>query len=308
MKSNRLTQAIGALTLVAACSAATTATAGLSDYNNARYYDRFNPPPERFNTKSAERGFDSNGRVNPNALQVPNHEGRQTIQRTPLYDNQGRQLSADGRRVETQAGHIGLYNGDHRGKLLAGGMARINIGGRNRDCIFVNAAKRQGGGTFSGWMRLDKISPAVVKNYNNNIKRRRDSSSVRYTANPGGNRRYNRMTVQTTGVPRAMRDGYIIKNRTSNAGKVEYYYYRDGTLNGFVNLPETGNKRHGVQCSRATSGQSFWRDKDVDYYEQTIYKNNSSRVAGTFRFAYGFFETSAGERIYCWTNREVLKD
>ena len=310
MQSNRFTQAFGALTLLAACGAATTGTtamAGLSEYHNSRYFDEFNPPPEDYNTKEKEWGHDSGGDKNPNAMQL-DRSTMKTTKETYIFDNQGNRLREGGEDVKLKKGKIGYYDGEYFGKILAGGTARMKVGNKTLDMIFVNGAPRKGGGTFSGWVPRDNLSPSnSIYNTNQNIKERRDSSSVRYTEAPDGNRAYKRQTVKNQAPPSSLSGGYIIKNRHSNAGKVEYYYVRDGTLNGFTNLPETGNKRFGVQGSRTKPGESFWRDKGVDYYEQTIYKRDSSRVAGTFRFTYGYFKTSDGERIYCWTNRECME-
>ena len=258
---------------MAACSAATTATAGLSDYNDADYYDEFNPPPEDYNTKSKERGFDSNGSVNPNAMQLDG-KTMKTTKETYIFDNQGNRLREGGEDVKLKKGKIGYYDDGHFGKILAGGTARMKVGRKTIDMIYVNAAPRKGGGTFSGWIPRDNLSPSdSIYNTNQNIKERRDSSDVRSTRASGStSRNYQRYEVKNQGTPSALQGGYIIKNRTSNAGKAEYYYVRDGTLMGFTNLPETGNKRHGVQGSRTKPGQYFWRDKNVDYYEQTIYK------------------------------------
>ena len=102
-------------------------------------------------------------------------------------------------------------------------------------------------------------------------------------------------------------NGRVVPNRTSSAGKVNFYYIREGMLQGFINIPETGNKRHGVQCSRTKVGGKFWKDKDVPEYKQKIYKKGSNQLLGEFKFVFGFFETSGKTKIYCWTNKDCLK-
>jgi len=280
------------------------AQAGLDDYNNSEYYDQFNPSPFSFNTAGWQVGYDSGGNDNPNALQWSETI---EIEETFLYDNYGNKLSKDGVEVVTKAGPVGYYDGDHFGKVHAGAWAKIRINGIDRDCIYLAAAKIQGGGTYSGWARVDRASPEdKLASYTQTIYNRRESASVRYTANPDGNLRYQEHKVVDTSVPAALEEGYILPDRTSNAGKAKYYYIRDGVLNGFINLPETGNKRHGVQSSRVKVGKSFWRDLDVDDYIQNIYGYNSSNIVGTFRWSFGYFETNTGQKIYCWTNRECL--
>lgn len=276
------------------------AQAGLDDYHDAAYFDEFNPPPETFNPDYI--GYDSRGKANPNALQF---SGGASVKETPLYDNFGNQLTKSGRKVVTDAEDVGYYNGDHNGKIHAGAIAQIVINGRTEDCIYLNAVAVDGAGTYSGWAPVSAMSPQTeVWTKSQEVYSRRER--VRYTANPGGRGRYDRMEVENCQVPSAMTGGYIIPDRTSSAGKVDYYYIRDGVLNGFINLPETGNKRHGVQASRVRVGEYFWRDKDVDDYIQYIYGRGSSKVVGTFRFAYGYFVTNAGTKIYTWTNRDCL--
>ena len=235
-------------------------TVGLGDYYNPEYFDTYNPPPGDFNNNSNQVGFDSGGNDNPNALQFA---GGATVAATPMYDNNGNQLVVDGIPVVTEAEQVGYYNGFHNGKIHAGAIATITIDGVDRDCIYLAAVDIQGSGTFSGWVRVDQMSPSsTVWQYSQEINARRET--VRYTQNPSGSSRYEQMEVLDQSVPSALTDGYIIPGRTSNAGKVNYYYTRDGLNNGFVNLPETGNKRHGVQCSRVKPGSFFWRDMDVD--------------------------------------------
>ena len=284
---------------------ASTAQAGLDDYKNPGYFDDFNPSPNDFNTTGWQVGFDSGGNDNPNALQW---SATLEVEETYLYDNYGNKLTKDGDIVETKAGRIGYYgNGEHFGKVHAGAWTQIKINGVTRDCIYLAAAPIQGGGTYSGWARVDRMNEeSKLRTYSQQIHNRRESSSVRYTANPGGSSRYVKHTVINASVPSAMEDGYILPNRTSNAGKSTYYYIRDGVLNGFINLPETGNKRHGVQSSRVRVGGNFWRDLDVDNYIQDIYGYNSSSIVGTFRWCFGYFETNTGDKIYCWTNLECL--
>ncbi|MGJ8641589.1 MAG: RICIN domain-containing protein [Opitutaceae bacterium] len=283
-------------------AALSTAEAGLDDYTNPDYYDQFNPEPASFNSQSWQVGFDSSGNDNPNALQW---SATIEVEETYLYDNYGNKLKEDGVEVITEAGPIGYYDGEHYGKVHAGAWAKIKINGTERDCIYLAAAHIQGGGTYSGWARVDKASPEdKLTSYSQTIYDRRES--VRYTANPGGSSRYVEHTILDTSVPAALEDSYILPDRTSNAGKAKYYYIRDGVLNGFINLPETGNKRHGVQASRVKVGKSFWRDVDVDDYIQNLYGYDSSTVAGTFRWSFGYFETNTGQKIYCWTNRDCL--
>ncbi len=280
-----------------------SATVGLDDYVNAAYFDEFNPSPYDFNTKNSQIGYDSRGKENPNALQF---SGGASVKETPMYDNYGNQLVKNGTPVVTEAERVGYYDGFHNGKIHAGAIASININGKARDCIYLNAVDVKGSGTYSGWVRVDKMKPSSkVWDHSQEINKRREK--VRYTKNPKGSSRYERMEVLNKSVPSSMEGGYIIPNRSSNAGKVTYYYIRDGLLNGFINLPETGNKRHGVQCSRVKPGSSFWRDKDVDNYIQNIYKSDSSKIIGTFNWAYGYFVTDEGTKIYCWTNRDCLK-
>jgi len=287
--------------IVASCFI--SAAVGLDDYYNPEYFDEFNPTPYDFNTKNSQIGYDSGGNENPNALQF---SGGASVKETPMYDNYGNQLVKNGNLVVTEAERVGYYDGFHNGKIHAGAIASINIDGKARDCIYLNAVDVQGSGTYSGWVRVDQMSPSsTVWEVSQEIHEKRES--VRYTKNPDGSSRYERMEVHDISVPSAMEDGYIIPNRTSNAGKVTYYYIRDGLLNGFINLPETGNKRHGVQCSRVKPGSSFWRDMDVDNYIQNIYGYDSSKIIGTFNWAYGYFVTDTGTKIYCWTNRDCLK-
>ncbi|WP_108804231.1 RICIN domain-containing protein [Aquimarina sp. Aq107] len=274
---------------------------GLEDYVNPEYFDQFNPPPGEFNT--SQIGFDSRGKDNPNALQFT---GGAQVNETPMYDNYGNQLVVDGIPVVTEEERVGYYDGFHNGKIHAGAIAKINIDGTEKDCVYLNAVDIQNSGTYSGWVPVDQMSPSsTIWQYSQQINERRES--VRYTKNPKGSSRYERMEVVAQSFPANMVNGYIVPDRTSNAGKVDYYYIRDGLLNGFINLPETGNKRHGVQCSRVKPGSSFWRDMDVDNYIQNIYAYNSTTVVGTFRWCYGYFVTDAGTKIYCWTNRECLR-
>ena len=280
----------------------TSTEAALRDYKNPRYFDTYNPPPEDFNPDYIGRS--SNGDRNPNALQF---SGGASVGVTPLYDNYGNQLTKNGRKVVTKSKEVGYYNGRHNGKIHAGAIARIKINGRTENMIYLSAVDVDGPGTYSGWAKVSAMSPAgKTWDLSREVNSRRESSKVRYTANSGGRNRYDRMEVENCQVPSSMRDGYIIPNRSSSAGKVEYYYIRDGVLNGFINLPETGNKRHGVQGSRVRVGESFWRDKDVDDYIQDIYGRNSSRKIGSFRFTFGYFKTNGGTKIYSWTNRECL--
>ena len=76
------------------------AQASLEFYNNARYFDRFNPPPKAFNTRAANVGFDSQKRDDWNALQF---RGGAKVAQTPIYDNQGNPLTKKGKPVVTKA-------------------------------------------------------------------------------------------------------------------------------------------------------------------------------------------------------------
>ncbi|MFC7338220.1 hypothetical protein ACFQY0_13585 [Haloferula chungangensis] len=283
-----------------------SAHAGLDDYHDAAYYDQFNPPPSTFNSTSWQVGFDSGGNANPNALQWSETI---TVDATYLYDNNGNKLTEDGVEVMTEEGPVGYYDGEHYGKVHAGAWAEIRINGVTRECIYLAAAEIQGGGTYSGWARVDRMEPqSNLSSYTQSIYARRESAAVRYTANPAGSTRYVMHTVLDVPVPSALEESYIIPNRTSSAGKAKYYYIRDGVLNGFINLPETGNKRHGVQCSRSRIGKNFWRDMDVNDYVQNLYGYDSSTVIATFRWCFGYFETNTGQKIYCWTNRDCLDE
>ena len=281
------------------------AQASLEFYNNARYFDRFNPPPKAFNTRAANVGFDSQKREDWNALQF---RGGAKVAQTPIYDNQGNPLTKKGKPVVTKAGPVGYYNGKHLGKIHAGALAEIEIDGETHRCVYLAAVDIKGGGTHSGWVRADQMSPQEkVWKISSEIYARRESPRVRYTANPKGAERYQRYIVVDASAPEAMRDGYIKPKRTSNSGKTKYYYIRDGVLNGFINLPETGHGRHGVQASRAPVGDAFYRDLDVKPYKQKIYGRDSKKVVGRFDYVFGYFETNAGTKIYCWTNSDCLE-
>lgn len=293
-----LASAVAVAGLVSLVGHTAPAQAGLDDYKNAGYFDRYNPRPSKWNTKKSQWGFGGNSQDNPNAVQLKGKTMR--VKKTNMFDNFGNKIN------QTKEGKVGYYS-KHYGKLHAGAWAKIHVDGKSRECLYLNAVPVTGGGTFSGWVRADRVTPSDALTVVKQMYQRRESSNVRYTKNSSKSR-YNRMTVQNRGVPSKLKDGYIIPNRTSSAGKVSYYYIRDGLLNGFINLPETGNKRHGVQATRVKPGQSFWRDKDVNYYTQTIYKRNSKTKLGTFQFAYGYYKTNTGQRIYCWTNRACLKD
>lgn len=296
-------------TLFAALAAvllpAVGAQASLEFYTNARYYDRFNPPPNTFNTQAAHVGFDSQKRDDWNALQF---RGGAKVAQTPIYDNQGNPLTKKGKAVVTKAGPVGYYKGKHLGKIHAGALAQITIEGEEHRCVYLAAVDIKGGGTHSGWVRADQMSPVdQVWKISAEIYKRRESPRVRYTANSKGIERYQGFTVVDRSAPEAMQDGYIKPKRTSNSGKTKYYYIRDGVLNGFINLPETGKGRHGVQSARAPLGDTFYRDLDVKPYKQKIYARDSKKVVGRFDFVYGYFETNAGTKIYCWTNSDCLE-
>ena len=286
------------------CGVSLAAQAAQEHYHDAKYFDRFNPPPSTFNVKSSQVGYDSQKRTDENALQF---KGGAAVESTPIYDNQGQQLTKKGKPVVTKAGRVGYYKGEHLGKIHAGAVAQVEIDGTRQNCVYLAAVDIKGGGTHSGWVPVDQMRPAdKVWKIDGEIYERRESPRVRYTRNPKGDDGYERMTVIDRDVPKALDKGYIIPKRTSQSGKATYYYIRDGVLNGFINLPETGKGRHGVQAAREAVGGHFWRDKDVRVYPQTIYGYDSKKVVGSFDFVFGYFETNAGTKIYCWTNADCL--
>lgn len=254
----------------------------------------WNVPPVKYNPDYPGAG--RTGTANYNKLQRPT--GKQRINRTQLYDNQGNVLGI------AKAGLIGYYGRRRYGGINAGATTKVKIDGKDRVVTFIAAAPTVGGGSQSGYVIHWELSGAkrILQLQQQVIARMRSL----YPTNDG--RSYTKMIVNDNTLPFEHAEYYVDPDRDSSytAGKAKYYYTRDGVLDGLINIPETGKQRFGVSCDQAPIGETFWMDDNIEEAVVAYYAPSSEVVAGRFRLVYGYFVTSAGAKRFCWTNRECL--
>ena len=289
-RSNRL----AVLTLFAAFFSANALTATAQDA-----WWKYNLKPVRYNPDCPGAG--NSGNTNYNKMQIPGVTQR-VKEDTGIYDNQGNLLG------EAKEGKIGYYDNRRQGGINSGAITKVRINGVSRDVIYAHAALTVGGGSQSGYIRLNKLTPrSTIEDKQNEI-----ADKIADLLPSQNNHSYKKMRVVNKTLPNFAEEYYVTPNRdpSKTAGKAKFYWVRDGVLDGLINLPETGSQRYGVSWDQAPVGSPFWMDEDVDEYVIEVFAPNSSKVSknASFRMRYGYFKTNANKKRYCWTNRECLNN
>ncbi|MEP3481260.1 MAG: hypothetical protein ABJZ55_18615 [Fuerstiella sp.] len=269
-----------------------------------------NPWPALYNKEWAGKG--SKGQVIYNKLLIPGKTMR--IQETWLYDNQGNPMA------KTQASSVGYVAGERDGGINAGCITNLLIDGVKTECVLMFAIdiqrgsgisgegkKERGGGRRSGWAPLESLEPRdELLKIQHTIKSRIDK--IRPNQRQGNVKEY---TVIDYSLPEEAAEWYVTPGRSAkkSQGKAKYYFTRRGRLYGLINIPESGKQRFGVTYDVAPVGAKFYRDMAEPEVKVPIYAPDSTKPSQyTLPLVYGAFINNAGEKRFCWTNSDCLKD
>jgi len=174
--------------------------------------------------------------------------------------------------------------------------------------IYLWSVNVKQGDRASGRVKTSKLSPKNdIKDVLNNQK----SNRLALFDKQHEHNNYQAFKTQEYFLPTHMEEYYLDPDRSASytAGKAKYYYTRRNLNSGLMNIPETGKQRYGVAHDLAPPGATFYRDMNVDRVNVNIYPPSSSEAQNhKLRLVWGYYETSAGHRIYSWVNERTLID
>lgn len=261
----------------------------------------FNQPSKKFN--ATYYGYGSSGQTVYNKIDL--QDGRMmTIQGgRSLYDNQGNIIA----ETVEDTSVIGYYNGTRDGGLVPGSFAKIRLSnGKTQRMTYAWSVNVAGGGRASGWVRIKRLAPK--RDINSILKQtQKDKQALWDEEHLHSN--YQSYTVEDAALPSYMEEYYLDPGRDASytAGKAKYYYTREGRITGLMNIPETGSQRYGVGHDVASAGTTFYRDMNIARIDVKIYPPSSYDESDhKLQLVWGFFETSAGSKVFSWVNKRAL--
>ena len=260
----------------------------------------FNPPPVEFNP--IYYGYGSTGKKTYNKVDLQDGRLMEVDDGVAMYNNQGEII------WHTVGSAIGYYEGSRDGGIVAGAITKIQAGGKNYDMIYLWSVNVAEGGRASGWVKTSKLTPKsdIVDILND----QKDDLLALFEGEHEHNN-YQGFETQEYFLPSYMEEYYLDPDRDASytAGKAKYYYTRDNVNSGLMNIPETGSQRYGVAHDLAPIGATFYRDMNLSRVNVNIYPPSSSTALNhKLRLVWGYYQTSAGERIYSWVNERTLID
>lgn len=243
-------------------------------------------------------GYGSTGQTIYNKIDL--QDGRtMSFERTPLYDNNGDYVA------EAWASDIGYVDGEKDGGFPAGGIADIKINGVVTKCVYAWSVNTVEGGRTSGWAPISAFTPAKdIQTIQETIRER-----IEEIIPPDDGRIYAKKTVVSGGLASEAAEWFIVPDRAASKtqGKAKYYFERDGYLTVMMNIPEGSRQRYGVAHDIAPVGKTFYMDLTEPEVELPIFAPDTSTPSKyTLKMVWGYFVTSAGDRIYSWANRDNL--
>lgn len=266
----------------------------------------FNPPSEIFNADHA--GYGSSGQTIYNKIDLRNGKQMEIEEGTVIHDSEGNVIGI------AEGSGIGYYNGERDGGLVAGSLAQMELGNRTVWATYVWSVDIDGKGRMSGWVDVAALGNAADSSVEGEIfDVLKDTHDARIDIFEDELLRgdYEAFEVVDYRLPSYMEEYYLDPDRdpSSLAGKAKYYYTRDGLLTVSMNIPETGSQRYGVGNNIVPEGAVFYRDMNVDRQTVNIYPPSSSDASShSLRLVWGYFETTAGAKVYSWTNERVLQE
>ena len=289
-------------------SGAIAALAILSAQASAEYWWEddvggiFNIPPVEYNPYY--HGYGSSGQTIYNKIDLQTGENMYIADETPLYDHLGNKIAT------AEASPIGWdYDLSTRdGGIVAGAITKVAVSGTTYTMAYAWSVNTTDGGRTSGWIKTSKLSPkADIKEIL--WETREDRLALIQDDIDDGD--YEPYTIIETTLPSWAEEYYLDPDRDSSytAGKAKYYYTRDDYLTAIKNIPETGSQRYGVGHDIVPLGATFYRDMNVDRVNVNIYPPSSDEeINHKLRLVWGYFETSAGWKLYSWVNERALDD
>lgn len=277
----------------------------LSTQSIAQYWEDdpggiFNPPSVEFNPLF--HGYGSIGQTIYNKIDLQDGRVMEVDNGVAMYNNQGDII------WNTVGSGVGYYDNFRDGGIVAGAITKIAAGGDDYTMVYLWSVNVQQGGRASGWVKASKLTP---KNDIKDILYDQKDDRLALFQGEHEHNNYEAFKTQEYFLPSYMEEYYLDPDRlaTKTAGKAKYYYTRDNLNSGLMNIPETGSQRYGVAHDLAPIGATFYRDMNLNRVNVNIYPPSSNDPMNhKLRLVWGYYKTSAGERIYSWVNERTLID